>query len=85
MSIYSNELANDIEALEQVSKKYRSKSKSEGGSAVGETEAVIVLKDGSSMTRLVAACDSLRRALARVCVCFSAAGQQEVQEQVSRK
>jgi hypothetical protein len=52
-------------------------TQSEDGSAAGETEAVIAFKDGSSMTRLAAACDSLRRALARVS--FGAAGQQEVQ------
>ena len=59
--------------------KSEEQTKSEGGSAAGETEAVIVFKDGSSMPRLAAACDRLRRALGRVCVCFGAAGQQQVQ------
>ena len=77
-------IASPVEETKQTTKS-EGKTKSEGGSAVGETEAVIVFKDGSSMTRLAAACDSLRRALARVCVCVGAAGQQEVQEQVSRK
>jgi hypothetical protein len=71
-------IASPVEEKKEKTKS-EGQTKSEGGSAAGETEAVIVFKDGSSMPRLAAACDRLRRALGRVCVCFGAAGQQQVQ------